>query len=273
MGLLEVQGDRISDHLSVHLNYLPRATETWPMTCSSKGEGYGLSLSCVTVSLQLLRVPTPFYGRLSNLGNELSWTKMHFKHSDRRQDVSSASMKQRDDTTPDCVLWLPFSRMVSYLSRSSAMKPEKVSKPEKTKTSVSLGKVYVATSWLSSYSIFYIDGWQMNYFILKVISVNDTFIFQKLHLFFSDLDVLEFSLSKCSAVNTPLSKVKGKRHCHRMMVLIFSKRKKKKKRKHDSVICSSLLSNSEETARVWLNEHMMAAYLKHTLSKGREMSN
>lgn len=69
----------------------------------------------------------------------------------------------------------------------------------------------------------------MNYFILKVISVNDTFIFQKLHLFFSDLDVLEFSLSKCSAVNTPLSKVKGKRHCHRMMVLIFSKRKKKNK--------------------------------------------
>lgn len=154
------------------------------------------------------------------------------------------------------------------------MKPEKVSKPEKTKTNVSLGKVYVATSWLSSYSILYIDGWQMNYFILKVISVNDTFIFQKLHLFFSDLDVLEFSLSKCSAVNTPLSKVKGKRHCHRMMVLIFSKRKKKKKkRKHDSVICSSLLSNSEETARVWLNEHMMAAYLKHTLSRGREMSN
>lgn len=55
-----------------------------------------------------------------------------------------------------------------------------------------------------------------------------TFPFQKLYLLFNEPEVLEF-LPKGLGVNTPLSQVKGKRHCDGRMVLIFLKRKKKKK--------------------------------------------
>ena len=78
--------------------------------------------------------------------------------------------------------------------------------------------------------------------------MNTLFLSKKLYLPFNEPDVLEF-LPKGLAVNTPLSKEKGKKHCDGRMVLIFSKRKKKEKKRgstNDSVTCCRPLSDSEE---------------------------
>ena len=97
------------------------------------------------------------------------------------------------------------------------------------------------------YFILMADQWTISSW-KSVISVNEyTFPFQKLYLLFNEPEVLEF-LPKGLGVNTPLSQVKGKRHCDGRMVLIFLKRKKKKKRgsTNDSVTCWRPLSDSEK---------------------------
>lgn len=54
-------------------------------------------------------------------------------------------------TPPMCALTTFFQNGFVFRPKSSATrKPEEVSTPEKTETSDNLGKVCVATSWLSS---------------------------------------------------------------------------------------------------------------------------
>lgn len=112
--------------------------------------------------------------------------------------------------------------------------------------------MWLLSFWLSTYLLLHTEGWRADCFILKVSSMNDAFIFQKLYFLFNELDDLEF-LSKCFAVKTPLSQVKAKRRCKRLMALILSKRKRRKQKwsRHLLKTTQQFRGNSDRSLTQW----------------------